>query len=100
MRPTCIFTLADTLDAQPTIEQILDRVDKVEKEWRLIERYEVQRTKREKMLMEEDLKEVILGRWTDLSPYVQGWAECWNEGIVEDPWAWRSELWPDEEGEQ
>jgi len=54
----------------------------------------------EKATVEEDLKEVILSRWTDLFPYVQGWAECWNEGIVEDPWAWRSELWPDEEDVQ
>ena len=54
----------------------------------------------EKATVEDDLKEVIQGRWNDLFPYVQGWEECWNEGIVEDPWAWRSELWPDEEGEQ
>ena len=54
----------------------------------------------DKATVEGDLKEVIQGRWYDLFPYVQGWEECWNEGIVEDPWAWRSELWPDEEGGQ
>jgi hypothetical protein len=54
----------------------------------------------DKATVEEDLKAVIQGRWNDLFPYVQAWKECWNEGIVEDPWAWRSELWPDEEGGQ
>ena len=54
----------------------------------------------DKATVEEDLKDVILSRWTNLSPYVQGWAECWNEGIVDDPWAWRSELWSDEKGKQ
>ncbi|MEK9634623.1 MAG: hypothetical protein VW622_12355, partial [Opitutae bacterium] len=53
-----------------------------------------------KATVEGDLKEVIQGRWYDLFPYVQGWEECWNEGIVEDPWAWRSEIWPEEKDAQ
>ena len=43
----------------------------------------------DKATVEGDLKEVIQGRWYDLFPYVQGWEECLNDGIVEDPWAWR-----------
>ena len=54
----------------------------------------------DKATVEEDLKAVIQARWTDLSLTGRAWQECWNEGIVEDPWAWRSELWPDEEGGQ
>jgi hypothetical protein len=54
----------------------------------------------DKATVEEDLKAVIQARWADLSLTGRPWEECWNEGIVEDPWAWRSELWPDEEGGQ
>jgi hypothetical protein len=54
----------------------------------------------DKATVEEELKEVIQGRWADFSLTGQAWQECWNEGIVKDPWAWRSELWSDEEGEQ
>jgi hypothetical protein len=52
----------------------------------------------DKATVEKDLKAVILGRWCNLSESVRAWQECWDEGIVEDPWAWRSEFWPDEEG--
>ena len=52
---------------------------------------------RDKATVEDD-KKSSKAEWYDLFPYVRGWEECLNEGIVEDPWAWRSELWPERGG--
>ena len=46
----------------------------------------------EKAKVEIHLKEVIQGHWWENSDSMHGWQECWNKGIVEDPWAWRSEI--------
>ena len=42
--------------------------------------------------IEGDLKEVIINHWERDAIYLQGWADCINEGIVKDPWAWREEI--------
>ena len=46
----------------------------------------------EKAKVEVHLKEVIQGHWWENSDSMHGWQECWNKGIVEDPWAWRNEI--------
>ena len=46
----------------------------------------------EKARVEVELKEVILDHWRKTAEYLHGWQECWNKGIVKDPWAWRKEI--------
>jgi hypothetical protein len=52
--------------------------------------------------IEGDLKNVIQNHWDRDAIYLQGWADCINEGIVNDPWAWREEIsWGyDDEGNE
>ena len=46
----------------------------------------------EKAEVEVHLKEVIQAHWWENSDTLHGWQECWDYGIVEDPWAWRNEI--------
>ena len=46
----------------------------------------------EKAEVEVHLKQVIQTHWEETAEYLHGWQECWNNGIVEDPWAWRNEI--------
>ena len=46
----------------------------------------------EKARVEVELKAVIQDHWRKTAEYLHGWQECWNKGIVKDPWAWRKEI--------
>ena len=42
--------------------------------------------------IETDLKGLILDDWNHKAEFLEAWADCINQGIVKDPWAWRSEV--------
>jgi len=46
----------------------------------------------ERARVEVELKKVIQDHWKKTAEYLHGWQECWNKGIVKDPWAWRNEI--------
>jgi len=52
--------------------------------------------------VEEDLKDVIVSHWSYDAQYLQGWESVIDQGIVQDPWAWREEVsWGyNDEGEE
>ena len=46
----------------------------------------------ERARVEVEMKKVIQDHWKKTAEYLHGWQECWNKGIVKDPWAWRNEI--------
>ena len=52
--------------------------------------------------VEDDLKDVIVSHWSYDAQYLQGWEGVIDQGIVQDPWAWREEVsWGyNDEGEE